>query len=160
MAFGAALGGLALFQVRLTRGVDSVADSARVYVRGAVWIGAAFMLIAFSDRPGPLAAAVVLLVGASSHVVGEMVSSPGQWGLSVGLGPVERQGQYQGFAGMGWSLASKVAPLLITTLCIEWGRPGWFVMAAVIGGAAVALGAASRWALRSRGRYGAASATG
>lgn len=151
---------VALFQVRLTRGVDDVADSVRVYARGALWIGAAFLLIALSDGPGPVVASVVLFVAASIHVVGEMVSSPGQWGLSMGLAPVERQGQYQGFAGMGWSLASTVAPLLITVLCIEWGRPGWFVMAALVVGAALALGPVSRWALTTRSRYGAASATG
>lgn len=151
---------VALFQVRLTRGVDDVRASVRVYARGAVWIGAAFMLIAFSDGPGPVLASVVLFVAASIHVVGEMVSSPGQWGVTMGLAPVERQGQYQGFAGMGWSLASVVAPLLITVLCIEWGRPGWFVMAALIGAAALAMAPASRWALRTRDRYGAGSASG
>ncbi len=151
---------VALFQVRMTRGVDDVAASTRAYARGAVWIGVAFLLVALSDGPGPVLASVVLLVAATVHVVGEMTSSPGQWGVSMGLAPVERQGQYQGFAGLGWSLASTVAPFLITVLCIEWGRPGWFVMAVLVGGAAFALGPASRWALRSRERYGAGSASG
>jgi MFS family permease len=78
----------------------------------------------------------------------------------MGLAPHERQGQYQGFAGMGFSVSTIVAPTLITLLCIEWGRPGWFVMAALVLGAAVLTGPASRWALATRERYGAATASG
>ena len=67
------------------------------------------------------------------HVVGEMVGSPAASGASqMGLAPRERQGQYQGFAGMSFSLAGIVAPPLVTFLCIDWGRPGWFVLGGLI----------------------------
>jgi hypothetical protein len=127
---------------------------------GAAWIAAAFAVIAFSDGVGRTAAVIVLLAGAGVHVVGEMISSGGQWGVQMGLAPMERQGQYQGFAGLGFGLAAVVAPTLITVLCIEWGRPGWFVMAGLILGAGVAVRPVSAWALRTRERYGAASASG
>ena len=68
-----------------------------------------------------------------------MVGSGGQWGVQMGLAPRERQGQYQGFAGMSFSLSGIIAPPLITLLCIDWGRPGWFVL----GGLILAAGALS-----------------
>ena len=149
-----------LFQVRMTRGVDGVAPSSRAMVHGALWIAVAFAVIATSGWLGPVGAAAVLVVGACVHVVGEMRSSGGQWGVQMGLAPQERQGQYQGFAGLGFSLSNVVAPTLITVLCIEWGWPGWLVLAALVLGAALALRPATAWAQRTRERYGALSATG
>jgi MFS family permease len=95
-------------------------------------------------------AVALLLLGAAVHVVGEMISSGGQWGLSMGLAPMERQGQYQGFASLGFSLSNVIAPTLITLLCIEWGRPGWWLMGALVLGSGLLLVPASRWALRTR----------
>jgi MFS family permease len=83
-----------------------------------------------------------------------MVGSGGQWGLQMGLAPRERQGQYQGFAGMSFSLSGIVGPPLIALLCIDWGRPGWFVLGAVVLAAGLLSVPASAWALRSRERYG------
>ncbi|MGO4255671.1 MFS transporter [Marmoricola sp. RAF53] len=151
---------VALFQVRLARGADDVTSAAAAMVRGGVWIAAGFAVIALSDGPGQVVAVALLIVGSSVHVVGEMITSGGQWGVSMGLAPTERQGQYQGFAGLGFSLANVVAPTMITVLCIEWGRPGWFVMGGLILGAAAALKPVSAWALATRERYGAATATG
>jgi MFS family permease len=151
---------VALFQVRMARGSDDVTSSAITMLRGCAWIAVAFAVIALSDGPGEWVAVGLLLAGACVHVVGEMISSGGQWGVSMGLAPVERQGQYQGFAGLGFSLANIAAPTLITVLCIEWGRPGWFVMAGLILGAAALLRPVSAWALATREKYGAATATG
>jgi MFS family permease len=151
---------VALFQVRLTRGTDAVAASAGTMLRGGLWIAAAFVVLSFSDGVTASVAVVVLLIGAGVHVIGEMVSSGGQWGVSMGLAPTERQGQYQGFAGLGFGLSNVLAPTLITVLCIEWGRPGWFVMAGLILAAAALMKPTCAWALRTRERYGALTATG
>jgi hypothetical protein len=151
---------VALFQVRLARGAEDVSSSSRAMLRGGVWIAAAFAAIGFTDGPSRWVAAAMLVAAAAVHVVGEMVSSGGQWGVQMGLAPMERQGQYQGFAGMGFSLSNIVAPTLITVLCIEWGRPGWFVMGALVLGSASAVGPASRWALRTRQRYGVLTHSG
>ena len=61
---------------------------------------------------------------------------------------------------MGFSLSHMVAPTLITLLCIEWGRPGWFVLGGVIGLASALMVPASAWALRSRARYGVLTNSG
>jgi MFS family permease len=119
-------------------------------VTGCAWIAAGFVVISFSDGTGATVAVVLLLVGAAVHVVGEMISSGGQWGISMGLAPDERQGQYQGFAGLGFSLSNVIAPTLIALLCIEWGRPGWWVMGGLVLAAGVLQVPVCRWALRTR----------
>ncbi|RNL65416.1 MFS transporter [Nocardioides marmoriginsengisoli] len=151
---------VALFQVRLSLGSDTVARSAREMLRGALWIAGGFAVIGLTDGLARVAAIALLVVGSCVHVVGEMISSGGQWGVSMGLAPAERQGQYQGFAGLGFGLANVVAPTLVTLLCITWGRPGWFVMGGLIVGAAIALRPVTTWALATREKYGAATASG
>lgn len=141
---------VAMFQVRLTRGVDDVMSSARAMVVGCAWIAAGFVIISFSDGTTAVTAIVLLVVGAVVHVVGEMVASGGQWGISMGLAPDDRQGQYQGFAGLGFSLSNVIAPTLIALLCIEWGRPGWWLMGAVVLASGLLLVPVCRWALRTR----------
>lgn len=141
---------VALFQVRMTTGVDDVPSSTRAMVVGCCWIAVGFVVISLSDGTGAVVATGLLLAGATVHVVGEMISSGGQWGMSMGLAPIERQGQYQGFASLGFSLSNVVAPTLITLLCIAWGRPGWWLMGALVLGAGALTVPVSRWALRTR----------
>src|SRR5450756_2562273 len=124
---------VALFQVRLTRGIDLVGPSSRAMARSGFWIAGGFALIALASGQRTWLAIALLCAGTLVHVVGEMLGSGGQWGVQMGLAPRERQGQYQGFAGMGFSLSHIVAPTLITLLCIEWGRPGWFVLGGRVG---------------------------
>jgi len=151
---------VALLQVRLTRGIDLVVPSSRAMARSGLWIAGGFALIAFASGQPAWLAIVVLCAGALVHVVGEMIGSAGQWGVQMGLAPRERQGQYQGFAGVGFSLSHMVAPTLITLLCIEWGRPGWFVLGGVIALASALMVPVSAWALRTRERYGVLSHSG
>jgi MFS family permease len=151
---------VALLQVRLTRKIDRVGPSARAMARSGFWIAGGFALMAFASGQPTWLAIAFLCAGSFVHVVGEMIGSGGQWGVQMGLAPRERQGQYQGFAGMGFSLPQMIAPTLITALCIEWGRPGWFVLGGVIALASVLMVPAAGWALRSREHYGVLTHTG
>jgi hypothetical protein len=151
---------VALFQVRLSRGAEDVTTGAQVMLRGGVWIATSFVLIAFTDGVGRDVAVLLLLIAGGVHVVGEMLSSSGQWGVVMGLAPVERQGQYQGFGSLGFSLSRIAAPSLITWLCIDWGRPGWFVLGSLILTATVLMKPVSAWGLATREKYGATTATG
>jgi hypothetical protein len=151
---------VAVLQVRMSRGAEGVTSGAAAVLRGTVWIAASFVLIAFTDGIAREVAIPLLLVSASVHVVGEMVSSSGTWGVSMGLAPAERQGQYQGFAALAFSLSRVAGPTLITTLCIEWGRPGWFVLAGLILASGLLMRPVSAWGLATREKYGAATASG
>jgi MFS family permease len=151
---------VALFQVRLSRGASTVPRSARALAFAGAWIFSGFGLIAFSGGRSAWTAGALICAGALVHVVGEMVGSGGQWGLQMGLAPRERQGQYQGFAGMSFSLSAIVAPPLITVLCIDWGTPGWFVLGGIIATCGLLSLPAATWALRTRERYGVLSCSG
>lgn len=151
---------VALLQVRVTRNIDQVGSSARAMARSGFWIAGGFALFAFASGQPAWLAILFLCAGSFVHVMGEMIGSGGQWGVQMGLAPRESQGQYQGFAGTGFSLSQMVAPTLVTLLCIEWGRPGWFVMGGVIVLAGVLMVPAADWALRTRERYGVLTHTG
>jgi MFS family permease len=151
---------VALFQVRLSRRADSVEAGAKALVRGAWWIAAGFAVVALADRGTAWVAIVCLVAGSLVHVVGEMIGSGGQWGLQMGLAPHERQGQYQGFAGLGFSVLAVVAPPLVTYFCVTLGETGWLVLAAFMVVIALVSVPAARWALDSRARYGVSTHSG
>src|SRR6478672_9751171 len=94
------------------------------------------------------------------HVVGEMIGSGGQWGLQMGLAPHERQGQYQGFAGLGFSVLAVVAPPVVTYFCVDLAEAGWLLLAAFMVVIALVSVPAARWALASRDRYGITTHSG
>jgi MFS family permease len=148
------------FQVRMARGTELVPEAARAYRRGGVFVGVACVVFALAADEPLWVAVVLLLVAACVHVTGEMVASAGQWGVSMGLAPDESQGQYQGFAATGFAASSMVAPVVLTLLCIEWGRPGWLLLGALFAGTAAAMPPAARWALRTRATYGVTTHTG
>ncbi len=151
---------VAFFQVRLSRRADSVEAGARALVRGAVWIAAGFAVVALADRGNATFAVAVLIAGSLLHVVGEMIGSGGQWGLQMGLAPHERQGQYQGFAGLGFSVMAVVGPPVVTLLCVGMGETGWLILAGLMLAIALVSVPASRWALASRERYGVLTHSG
>lgn len=152
---------VAALQVHLSKRSDSVMSSARQLVVGGVLIATGFALVALAGTTGAAALAVVaLLAGASVHVVGEMVGSGGQWGVQMGLAPHERQGQYQGFAGMSWSVLEILGPPVVVFLCVEQGPRGWLVMGAGIVVVAALCVPVCRWALDTRGKYGVLTHSG
>lgn len=151
---------VALFQVRLSRGADSVTAGARALVVGGAFIAVGFLVIASADRGGVGWAVVAVLVGILVHVVGEMIGSGGQWSLQMGLAPHERQGQYQGFAGLSWSMVEILGPPLVAWLCVEEGELGWVVLACGVMVVALLSVPAARWALASRERYGVTTHSG
>lgn len=53
-----------------------------------------------------------------------------------------------------------LAPVVLTLLCIEWGRPGWLLLGLVFAGTAAGLPPVAAWALRTRARYGVTTHSG
>lgn len=151
---------VALFQVRLSRRTDSVEAGAKALVRGSLWIAAGFAVVALADRGSAWVAVALLVAGSLVHVVGEMIGSGGQWGLQMGLAPHERQGQYQGFAGLGFSVMAVVGPPVVTFFCVDQGERGWLMLAGIMVGIALVSVPAGRWALASRERYGVTTHSG
>ena len=151
---------VAVFQVRLSRGSDSVESSSASLLRGSLWMAGGFVAIGLAGRFGVAAAIALLVVGAGLHVVGEMIGSGGQWGLQMGLAPHERQGQYQGFAGLGFTLTTIIGPPVVTLLCVRHSDIGWFILAALMVSVSAATIPLARWALAHREQYGVTTHSG
>lgn len=120
-----------LLQVRISRGTDEPGSAARAVRHGAVFLGLACFVFAFSKGPSALVASALLGAGALLHVMGEIRQAAGSWGVSFGLAPEHAQGQYQGTYSMGADLGKLIAPAVLTWLAIEHGTVGWVAMAVI-----------------------------
>ncbi|WIX99199.1 MFS transporter [Amycolatopsis mongoliensis] len=141
-----------LLQVRVAGRLANIGAAARMVRRSGVLLFAscaAFALSAFGTSPWIAFAALV--VGAVVQVFGEMLQSAGTWEIGFALAPADRQGQYQGFFGTGVSVARAAGPVLLSTVVIGWGLPGWLLLGAVFLGAGWAMGPAVRWARATAG---------
>lgn len=151
---------VAALQVRFSRGIGTVAEGGRALVRGGALIAVGFAIIGLAEGVAPWVAVVALLTGSLVHVAGEMTGSSGSWAVQMGLAPHERQGQYQGFASLGFSLMNVVGPPLVTLLCVQGGRLGWSVMGLIVLASGLAAQGLSRWALGARTAYGVTTHSG
>ncbi|MFI6759496.1 MFS transporter [Micromonospora sp. NPDC050417] len=141
---------IVLFQVRASRGTEQLTGAARAARRAGLAIAGACLLYAVSGGvPTPVAVGL-LVAGALVHVVGELWQSAAGWGISFELAPAHAQGQYQGAYGMGMQLGSMLAPVLVTSLAVGWGAPGWLVLAVLFALLGVVQPPVVRWAARTR----------
>ncbi|MEV6618914.1 MFS transporter [Streptomyces sp. NPDC051051] len=147
-----------VFQVRAARGVTGPVSATRVLRRAGWVMCAACAVFALSAGTSAWVAAGVLVVGAVLQVAAEMGQSAGSWQLSFDLAPADRVGEYQGLFGTGVTVARTLGPLVLTTLLVEWGPPGWLLLAGVTLAASYAMGPAARRA--AAGREGDAGESG
>lgn len=118
-------------QVRAGRGIDTPAAGGRAYRRAGFAFLAACSLIPLSAGVPGWAAAAVLIGAVVVHTVGELWHAAAGFEVSFALSPEHATGQYLGVFGLGAGLAEALGPGLLIALCIEWGRPGWYVVGAL-----------------------------
>ncbi|MFJ7214923.1 MFS transporter [Amycolatopsis sp. NPDC098790] len=148
-----------LLQVRVAGRLASIGAAARMVRRSGVLLLASCVAFALAAAgTSPWTAFAVLVAGAVVQVFGEMLQSAGTWEIGFALAPADRQGQYQGFFGTGVSVARAVGPVLLSTVVIGWGLPGWLLLGAVFLAAGVAMGTAVRWAQAARSTAGTTAA--
>ncbi|MFF1833380.1 MFS transporter [Streptomyces sp. NPDC058231] len=134
------------FQVRASRNVDSPAAGGNAYRRAGMAFLVSCALISLSGGIPAWAAAALLLTAVVIHTVGELWHSAAGFEVSFALAPQHATGQYLGAFGLGAGLAEALGPALLISLCITWGRPGWYVMAALFALTGLAAPPAVRWA--------------
>lgn len=118
-------------QARVTRNISTPAAAGRAMRRaGFTFLLSCAVIVASAGVPTWIAVAT-LLAAVVVHTVGELWHAAGGFELSYALAPPHAIGQYQGLFGMGLGAADFLGPAMVTALCIQWGRPGWFVLGAV-----------------------------
>ncbi|GAA2792498.1 MFS transporter [Kitasatospora sp. CM 4170] len=143
-------------QVRAGRGITSPVAGARAYRRAGVAFQLSCALFSLSAGTPAWAAAALVLTAVVIHTVGELWHAAGGFEISFALAPEHATGQYQGVFGLGAGLAEAVGPGLLIALCLTWGRPGWYVVGALL----ALTGLAAPLAVRLTGRPGAAAPPG
>lgn len=151
--------GVVLFQVRIAgRAKGTRAASRSIRYAGVLLLGCCVVFALSAYGTSAWTAALVLLVAGVLQVFGEMLLAAGSWEISFGLAPADKQGQYQGLFGTGTAVARMIGPLLLTTLVLGWGAPGFLVLGALFLAAALAVTPAVRLAERRTGESSAGSA--
>ena len=118
-----------LFQVTVSKGARTPAGAARM-LRWAGWaLGASCLVFAVSGGHGALLDSTALLGGALVLVLGELYQASASWGLSFGLAPAGRQGEYQAVFSLGRGLQQFAGPWLMTSLVVGSAGTGWLVLA-------------------------------
>jgi hypothetical protein len=137
-----------LLQVAAARGVVTVADSLRALRRGAFFfVLSCGIVLVTHDTVGWVTIALVW-IGHVTVTGAELFDSAGEWGLQAELSDPDRRGEYQGVTQLGYTLGSVWAPAAYTFLAMEWGTPGWLVIAGIVVLAAIGVHPASRAAER------------
>ncbi|WGY02651.1 MFS transporter [Nocardioides sp. QY071] len=147
-----------LLQVAAARGVTTVGDSLRAQRRGAFFfVLSCGIVLVTHDTVGWVTIALVW-IGHVTVTGAELFQSAGEWGLQAELSDPARRGEYQGVSQLGYTLGTVWAPAAYTFLAMEWGTPGWFVIAGIVLVAAVLIHPAARAAERHLTRLDDAAA--
>lgn len=132
---------VAVSQVPATRSIDGPRSAARLLALSGPLFVVSWIMMAAAAGPAAWIAAVLLLAGVVVHSLAEVWQAAGAFELSFALAKPEAQGQYQGVFGLGHGLVEALAPIIVISACISWGKPGWLVLGVVVtaGGFACAL---------------------
>jgi MFS family permease len=142
-----------LFQVAVSRRVETVALAARVISLSGIVFWLSCVLFALSEGRSAGWAVALLVAAGIVHVVGELLQAASQFCLGQELAPDHAQGQYQGLASTGFSLSAMIAPTVIILLPIKLGGVGWWLLGAMFVVLGLALPPIVAWAQRTRPRF-------
>lgn len=121
-----------LLQVAAARGVDSVGGSLRASrISAGFFVLSCLIVLVTHDTIGWLTIGLVWL-GHVTVTGAELFQSAGHWGFMSDLSDPRRRGEYQGAAQLGGTLGQVWAPAVYTYLAMEWGTPGWLLIAAIV----------------------------
>jgi MFS family permease len=139
-----------LLQVRASRGTEDPQRAAMICRRAGLLLAVACAAYGYAHGVPAPAAVAMLLFGAVTQTIAEMLSSAAGWALSYDLADQSAHGTYQGIFNGGFTAGMLLAPLVVTSTAIRFGAPGWLALGAVFALAGAALVPATRWALSQR----------
>jgi hypothetical protein len=113
-----------LFQVRTTRNLAAGGGIARGYRIAAVSFVVACGAFALAAGAPAFVAIVLLVFAISALTSAELVTSAGEWYLSVQLAPTRLSAPYISVFKMSMAVQQAVGPALVTIVLVGWGRLG------------------------------------
>ncbi|MEU4290290.1 MFS transporter [Kribbella sp. NPDC026596] len=122
--------GVAVLQVRASRGIVDTATAARATRTAGLLLLASMVLFATASVGDAVVAIIVLVVAALVQVAGELLQSSGSFLLGFDLAAEHAQGQYQGVWNTSTSVSSMLAPTVMALLPLGLGVPGWIILGA------------------------------
>jgi MFS family permease len=144
-----------LLQVRASRGAETVPGALRaVRLSGWAFILSCLVIGVTHETVGWISI-VLIWLGHVTITGAELWQSASDWGFQSELSDHRRLGDYQGVWGLGYQAQPIIFPGLFTFLALQWGEPGWAVIAAIGVLAAVVAHPAARAAQRYLERAGA-----
>lgn len=139
----------ATLQVWASRGSEEIDMAARRQRRAGLFLTAACLLMPVSACSHGVWTWCALSMAVIMLSLGEMFGSAAATGLSYGLSPESRRGEYLAVFGWGSRLAEVVGPAALAFLLLSFAGPGWFVIAVLFAAAGLATTPAVAWAIRS-----------
>jgi MFS family permease len=137
-------------QVRIGSTVDTTRKGgAAMRTAGLIFLASCVLMALLADVPGWLAALLVVLAVAV-HTFGELWHASASFTLGFDLAPAYAQAQYQGLQGMGFGAGLAIAPIVLTSLCIGLGQPGWVLLGGIFAVVGLLGVPVARWAERTR----------
>jgi hypothetical protein len=121
-----------LFQLRTTRNMAGRGGIARSYRTAAVSFVLACGAFALAAGAPAFVAIVLLVVALGALTSAELVTSAGEWFLSVELAPARLRERYISVYKTSMAVQQAVGPVLVTTVLVDWGRLGWLVLASLL----------------------------
>ncbi|HET9168276.1 MAG TPA: MFS transporter [Actinospica sp.] len=138
-----------LLQARIGARVATTQEGGNAFRRAGLVFLASCPLIALSaDVPGTLAP-VLVMVAMCVHSVGEIWESSASMALGFGLAPDHAQGRYQGSLGLGFDAGQALGPVVLTTVFLGLGQPGWLLLGLCFAGLGALGPTVTRWAERT-----------
>jgi MFS family permease len=142
-------------QVRASRGSETVSGALRaVRLCGWSFVLSCLVISITHETVGWVSIALIWL-GHVTITGAELWQSASDWGFQSELSDHRRLGDYQGVWGLGYQVGPIIFPGLYTFLALQWGAPGWAIIAVLAVVAAVVAHPAARAAERYLERAGA-----
>lgn len=134
------------FQVRASRGTDTVVAASGALRRAGIALAACCLLLIAVPRLSTAPAVVLLLAAMVALTAGELWQSAGGWGASYLLAQPGQDGVYLSVFWLGVALQQIAAPVVLTQVEAA-GTVGWLALGAVLAGSGLLAPAVGRWAL-------------
>ncbi len=121
-----------LFQVRASRGADTVEGAGKIARRSGIWLAGGCGIVAVTAmNVSTIVATVALVAAVLVFSVTEVMQAASAWGLAYALAPEHAQGEYLGAFDLHVIAQNTVGPAVISGLVMATGATGWGIVAAV-----------------------------